>query len=370
MAEIEGEYCPNESSPEYQLVLRLVNGDRQDAYEVWNMYKGELPNTLELQKIRYDYEVARRLRVGTLNDAVEEIRRRGKGVLAAKKHGGRFYIKDKHPNAGVVYQAVKTVNRLLRKETFEIDHVNHKRHESGNEIRFLKVIGGQSVFKQVDYALKPVETLLSDKAIQVFQKAEKAGWTLEKTLAEIGGFGKRTGYKELFDPKELNKKVTVEDRERLATDIAANYSYAIEVNTATRKTGGEWSINPQKGFEYNGNFYIRRYEDNVPRENEFPIDNTEFNKIMRLASNDLGTKTINTDYYSYLTVPGGTNGSYIEANIETPMIIPSIQSHAQFKTENTIGWMRADEKQNYQEKDIDDLIEIMKKSGILEVNCG
>ena len=52
------------------------------------------------------------------------------------------------------------------------------------------------------------------------------------------------------------------------------------------------------------------------------------------------------------------------------MIVPSIQSHAQFKTDNTIGWMRADEKQNYQEKDIDNLIEIMKKSGILEVNCG
>ena len=84
---------------------------------------------------------------------------------------------------------------------------------------------------------------------------------------------------------------------------------------------------------------------------------------------ETGLPTKNSDYYSNLTVPGGTNGSYIEANIETPMIVPSIQSHAQFKTENTIGWMRADEKQNYQEKDIDNLIEIMKKSGILEVNC-
>lgn len=332
MAEIEGEYCPNESSPEYQLVLRLVGGDRQDAYEVWNMYKGELPNTLELQKVRYDYEVARRLRVGTLNDAVEEIRRRGKGVLAAKKHGGRFYIKDKHPNAGVVYQAVKTVNRLLRKETFEIDHVNHKRHESGNEIRFLKVIGGQSVFKQIDYTLKPVETLLSDKAIQVFQKAEKAGWTLEKTLAEIGGFGNRTGYKELFDSKELNKKVTVEDRERLATDIAANYSYAIEVNTATQKV--------PKGYRSEEEALY----DEFSEDNFFFDDESGTMVEIKSEKPDFETATEKpTEYYSNLTVPGGTN--YTENEIATPDITPNIKGHAQFNTDNGIGWFRSDNQE-------------------------
>lgn len=73
-----------------------------------------------------------------------------------------------------------------------------------------------------------------------------------------------------------------------------------------------------------------------------------------------------TDYYQYLTVPGGTN--YTERNFETPLIkVP--KSHAQFNTENTIGFTRGDDRQVYTEKDIDSLLEIMQKSGILKVKC-
>jgi len=51
------------------------------------------------------------------------------------------------------------------------------------------------------------------------------------------------------------------------------------------------------------------------------------------------------------------------------LITPSIKGHSQFSTDTSIGWYRMDEKQQYQEKDIENLIEIMKKSGVLEVNC-
>ena len=93
-------------------------------------------------------------------------------------------------------------------------------------------------------------------------------------------------------------------------------------------------------------------------------------KTEQEAENFVKSKGNNTQHYSNLTVPGGTNGSYIEANIETPLITPSIKGHSQFSTDNSIGWYRMDEKQQYQEKDIDNIIEIMKKSGILQVNCG
>ena len=47
-----------------------------------------------------------------------------------------------------------------------------------------------------------------------------------------------------------------------------------------------------------------------------------------------------TQYYSNLTVPGGTN--YTENEISTPLITPSIKGHAQYSTDNGIGWFRSD----------------------------
>lgn len=51
---------------------------------------------------------------------------------------------------------------------------------------------------------------------------------------------------------------------------------------------------------------------------------------------------VKTDYYTRLTVPGGTN--YTENEISTPLITPSIKGHAQFSTDNGIGWFRSDDK--------------------------
>src|SRR5690606_13642252 len=89
---------------------------------------------------------------------------------------------------------------------------------------------------------------------------------------------------------ELLKSLNVENpynREELLTSLLANYSYTIEINTA--------------------------------KEKEVP-----------------------TKYYSNLTVPGGTN--YTENEIATPAITPSIKGHAQFSTDQGIGWFRSDDK--------------------------
>lgn len=49
-----------------------------------------------------------------------------------------------------------------------------------------------------------------------------------------------------------------------------------------------------------------------------------------------------TSHYSNLTVPGGTN--YRENEIKTPDITPAIKGHAQFATDQGIGWFRSDDK--------------------------
>ena len=210
---------------------------------------------------------------------------------------------------------------------------------------------------KVDYVMKAVSILSTSKADEIFRKGNKNNWNIDKILTEL---------QVPKEQKELIKSFNTRNREEILTSLLANYSYTVEINTAKELKQSFYEdslyrdVIIKNGYEYNKDslWKSEMYGDG----GQIKITQEEYDNVF----ND----TKPTQHYSNLTVPGGINGSYIEANIETPMIVPSIQSHAQFKTDNTIGWMRADEKQNYQEKDIDNLIEIMKKSGILEVNCG
>lgn len=135
--------------------------------------------------------------------------------------------------------------------------------------------------------------------------------------------------------KETKDKITKQD---LITDLLSSASYVVEVQTA-KKT-------------------IKKVE-NPGLYSDDEIDN--------FFAEEFSTEDDNTQYYSNLTVPGGTN--YTENEIRTPGITPSIKSHAQFASENSIGWHRSDDKVQYEEKDIDNLIKTMENSGVLEINC-
>ena len=218
-----------------------------------------------------------------------------------------------------------------------------------------------------------VENNLDNYSPNVVDFNFKASENIKNNISKINNW-----YKQLKDtpqfwnkiqqdlqiPKEqinLLKNSEGNNIEEKLIDFISKYSYTVEINTAkTTEINNNPIDDDTRYYEKNGKYY-----KSTPYENEAqPLE------ITKKQYESYTTLNIPTQHYSNLTVPGGTNGSYIEANIETPMIVPSIQSHAQFKTENTIGWMRADEKQNYQEQDIDNLIETMKKSGILQVNCG
>lgn len=163
-------------------------------------------------------------------------------------------------------------------------------------------------YQKVDYVLKAVDILNSDKAKQVFDKGKKNGWDLDKILTELAIPKEQKqlildiSIGEFYDDLSLN--------ENLALNLSLQYSYAVEIKTSTENLEAA-RIASREGLDYEDTLMYFKSEETTP-----------------------------TKYYANLTVPGGTN--YTEQEISTPLIIPSIKGHAQFATDKGIGWFRSD----------------------------
>jgi len=176
-------------------------------------------------------------------------------------------------------------------------------------------------------SIKSIDILSSQKAKQMFAKGEKNNWTLDKTLTEL---------QVPKDQKEiiLNKGIT--DREEIITSLLAENSFIVEVNISNERTDTLFTF---KDFNYNGDEITTNHK-NTYREyfkNGKQISKEEWGNIVKLYRENKPTQ-----YYSNLTVPGGTN--YTENEITTPDITPNIKGHARFSTDNGIGWFRSDDK--------------------------
>jgi hypothetical protein len=205
--------------------------------------------------------------------------------------------------------------------------------KNGNSLPSLDQIESlEAKIEAVDYNLKSVNILVSDKAKQIFEKGKKAKWDLNKILTEL---------QIPKEQKQLLLDLNVSDREELLVNLLANYSYSIEINIA-KTTGKTEKDGYERSFRHNGNLYVNDtytneywYEDD--QGNKTFIDTQEYFYAL-----DDSKGHSNSQYYSNLTVPGGTN--YTENEISTPLITPSIKGHAQFSTDQGIGWFRSDEK--------------------------
>jgi hypothetical protein len=210
---------------------------------------------------------------------------------------------------------------------------------------------------KVNYSFKASDVIVNNiDKIKSWEKQIKDPNILYKKIQELGA-SKQT--MELLQSSEGN---TVEEK---LINFLANYSYTVEINTTKEKEG---LIKDGTEFKVGEDYY---YSD--PNRNVY--------KILYSKDNGGGSKNISkqefenarqsskpTSHYSNLTVPGGTNGSYKERNFETPLIkVP--KSHAQFNTENTIGFTRGDDRIVYTENDIESLLATMQNSGILKIKC-
>jgi len=192
----------------------------------------------------------------------------------------------------------------------------------------------QAQQNEINYVLKAVDILQSDKGKQVFEKGRKSNWDLNKILTE------------LQIPKEQKQlildlgKTEIND---ITTDLLTNYSYTVEINTAKKQSGYNNNNIPYTYKKVSENNYVII----DPSGTEIQDANSEIdakNRIVKLNEELKKEIEIPTSHYSNLTVPGGT--AYTENEISTPLITPSIKGHAQFATSNGIGWFRSDEKEN------------------------
>jgi hypothetical protein len=193
---------------------------------------------------------------------------------------------------------------------------------------------------QIDYSFSGVKILQSPEAIKMFEKGKKNNWDLNKILTEL---------KIPSSQKELLLGLNTSNREELIVNMLSNYSYTIEINTATKteldtverynEDTGEIELNPQEP-EYD---YEEIYDDEGNTIGLKPV-------LTEKGKRQLEEKP--TQYYSNLTVPGGTN--YVEKEIATPAITPAIHGHAAFSTKNGIGWFRSDDRLVQSKKEMDE----------------
>jgi hypothetical protein len=259
-------------------------------------------------------------------------------LFLENKQGTKVY-----PNKAV-FKQIDKINGVKYK-----DSISFEPKEISEDTSFEPKEG---VSDEVNYNLKSTNILLSDKANEVFKKGEKNKWPLEKILTE------------LQVPKEQKKLIldlefdTYYDelslQENIAMELMNKYTYTVKINIAKedKKQWGQDFNNEQpfnnEQFILNNSTYIVNYDDDNFYgyfKNDIKITKDEFDAAQKEAFKQYKADKTSfkpTNYYSTLTVPGGTN--YIENEIATPGITPSIKGHAQFATDNGIGWFRSDDK--------------------------
>jgi len=164
------------------------------------------------------------------------------------------------------------------------------------------------------------------------------------------------------DQIELLKITEGNSLEEIILNFASNYSYTIEINTAKNEPyNWDQRIYYQPQTEkFNNKITTVGYDvvNEITGKKEFFLNEEDAqNRVKEL-------QVTPTQYYANLTAPGGTN--HTENEIATPAITPSIKGHAQFATNNGIGWCRSDDKHPF----TGFLEDLISSGTIKKVPCG
>jgi hypothetical protein len=196
--------------------------------------------------------------------------------------------------------------------------------------------------ENIEYSLKATNVIVKnlDKIKQWEKNKSISEDVLWKKIQELGVPREQV---ELVKNSEGN---TVEEK---LLNFANRMSYTVEINTAkeslkpiirqeniTKEIFESVNVEP----EFDGDPESYSYVKETPEAIYYATFNSEGGEYYTKSVK--GEQNNDSSHYSNLTVPGGTN--YTENEIATPTITPSIKGHAQFATDNGIGWFRSDDK--------------------------
>lgn len=198
-----------------------------------------------------------------------------------------------------------------------------KENERGHKDTFYSEENQQ----RVRSTLKSVDIARTPKAVEQWGKLKRHRITLNQFL-ENSQFPKEQ--KQLL--QDIYEQEQPKELSDLITSLVVKYSYTVEISTA-------------KTVQETGSNFREELTNKLVQEG-YPENSVEFDKewSKRITEEQNRRDRVNSDHYSNLTVPGGTN--YTENEIATPGIIPSIKGHAQFSTDNGIGWFRSDDRES------------------------
>ena len=263
--------------------------------------------------------------------------------VAALKEGQRKYPRS------LIRSEVKSID-LNYEEDILFQKVKNKQKK--DKVLFAKDLVEED---SVDYMLKVVNVLSKLKRNK-FSKQKQQGW-----INDLQKQGVTNQQIELF--KESAKEDMT--RDEIILDLVSKYNFAVESNVA--KTTNEF-----QSFSFNE-------ETNQPVSQlvtEINISQTEFDEALNQAKdlnisidnrdrdgmyftlNNIEYHTVDAEYFKKVTkkessIPSqhyknltikelkdNPDYEYREIEIRTPAITPSIKGHAQFSTDEGIGWVR------------------------------
>lgn len=191
--------------------------------------------------------------------------------------------------------------------------------------------------ENIEYSLKATSVIVKN-----LDKIKR--WEKNKSISEDVLWNKIQGLGVPKEQLELVKNSEGDTVEEKLLDFANQYSYTVEINTAKHDIEDYDMVDMTEEGDFQPVQFIPDTELKI-------IEDEDGNPIrVEEVLSEKGKKQIEeresrrkpTQHYSNLTVPGGTN--YTENEISTPLITPSIKGHAQFSTDNGIGWFRSDEQ--------------------------
>lgn len=338
------EFLKQQKSPLYNSMILDI--EKYDEYQEVIEEYGSLPeyqdNLTKLREEAIGKVIAKRIVEGFKNDTYQE------------KRLTTWFDKVLDFFNSIIKQAGFTSDKKVE-DYFQLAANTILNSDVNQEIKSTDNVFNQALAQnQVNYTLKVVDKINSNisKINQWYKQLGNTNtfWNKIQNDLQIP--------KEQVELFKNSKGNTIDEK---LIDFSSNYSYNVEIDIAKEKTKLQKIINnniftfQSDNYYYAkvGNFYSKYkiVDKNTPNA-KFDEDKNvyylsgENNSISydeyEKALEESNTVKTPTQYYSNLTVAGGTN--YTENEISTPLITPSIKGHAQFATDKGIGWFRSDEQ--------------------------